>query len=309
MTSRSPLLPVLLPALLPALLLGCYAPSSVQDTAAGAEADPSGGTIWGDDSSSGGSSGAGTASDRGILTDEDFTVFWRWYGNADWEEGTCTEILLRNDGDEVRTWQLALELSAEIGSFSHEDGAFFIVDGTTLLADPVTNTRISAGSSASMSYCAEPRASVLSADVRATRGGGTDDDDDAGSDDEDDGSDDTDTDDSLVLGDVETPLEGVRLYYREGTESQGGRCMELNLTNEGSTSWTIEETTLRFSEPVTLTDYWESLFRVDEETLAVSWPSYLGDLDPGETFRGTACLDPLSEPVSVDVVGYAAIGD
>lgn len=299
MPSRSPLLL--------ALLLGCYAPTSLQDTAASADDEPPGGTFWGDGSSSGGSSGAGGVSDRGILTDEDFTVFWRWYGNAGWEEGTCTEILLRNDGDDVQSWRLALELSAEIRSFSHEDGAFFIVDDTTLLADPVTNTRISAGSSATMSYCAEPRAAVLSADVRATRDDGSDDDDD-GRDDEA-GAGDTDPDDTIVIGDVETPLDGVRLYYREGTESQGGRCIELNLTNEGSTSWTIVETTLRFSEPIAITDYWESLFRVEAETLSVSWPSYLGDLDPGEAFRGTVCLDPLSEPVAVDVVGYAAISD
>ena len=291
MTSRSPLLF--------ALILGCYAPSSAQDSAAGAAEDPSGGTIWGGASGSGGSSGAGTATERGILKDDDFTIFWRWYGDADWEEGTCTEILLRNDGDDVRTWQLALELSAEIGNFSHEDGAFFIVDGTTLLADPVTSTRISSGSSASMSYCAEPRATVLSAAVDSTRDGSS-----SSSDDDDDGS--VDEDDGIVIGDVETSLPGVRMYYLEGSESEGGRCLELNLANEGTGTWTIEETTLRFAEPVALTDYWESLFRVDGETLTVTWPGYLGDLDPGESFRGTVCLDPLSEPESIDVVGYAA---
>ena len=62
-------------------------------------------------------SGGGTASERGVLTDDDFTIFWRWYGNADWDNGTCTEVLLRNDGDAVRTWTLTLGLDAAMKVF------------------------------------------------------------------------------------------------------------------------------------------------------------------------------------------------
>ena len=70
MTSRSPLMPPRSPLMTSpsplalALLLGCYAPSSVQDTAAGAADSPSGGTIWGDagGAGSGSSSGSGSGS-------------------------------------------------------------------------------------------------------------------------------------------------------------------------------------------------------------------------------------------------------
>jgi hypothetical protein len=295
MPSRSPLLL--------ALLCACYSPTSVPDTGAAAGEDPSGGTIWGGGSGSGADgSGGGTASERGVLTDDDFTIFWRWYGNADWDNGTCTEVLLRNDGDAGRTWTLTLGLDAAISDFTHEAGAFFITDGPTLIANPVTSPGIAAGGSVAMSWCAEPRAAILSADVVSTRSS-TDD----GGDDGDDGDSDTDTDtpSSPILWSGETALSDVWFYARTVSE---GTCTELRLRNEGSATWTIEETTLRFPEPVEMTDFWEFPVQVDEETVSVSWPGYLGDLEPGEEFKGTVCFDPVVAPVSVDVAGFQPAG-
>lgn len=293
MTSRSPLLL--------ALLCACYAPTSVPDTGAADGEDPNDGTIWGGGSGgsagSGGSGGAGASSDRGVLQDDDFTIFWRWYGNADWPEGTCTEVLLRNDGERVDTWSLALELDAEIDFFTHESGAFFITDGPTLTANPVTSPTIASGGSVAMSWCAEPRAAILAADAIANRSeGGDDDDDDSTTDDE---------PDSAVLWGAETVLSDVWFYARAVSQ---GECVELRLRNEGTATWTIEETTLRFPEPVVMTDFWEFPVQVDEETVSVTWPGYLGDLDPGEEFKGTVCLDPLVAPSSVDVAGFQPAG-
>ncbi|MEC7946170.1 MAG: hypothetical protein VX265_01300 [Myxococcota bacterium] len=149
--------------LLLALTLGCYTPTPAQESGAGD--DTAGG---GSDAVEGGSGGV-TASARGTFTVDDVTVFWRWYGEAEWREGTCMEILLRNDGADVRTWQLTLDLDAEIERFSFEDGAFFDVDGTRLVAQPVGNARVDADGSVSMRYCAEPRARVTAVDALVVR--------------------------------------------------------------------------------------------------------------------------------------------
>lgn len=117
----------------------------------------------------GGTSGGVTASARGAFTVDEVTLFWRWYGDAEWRDGTCMEILLRNDGTNVRTWQLALDLDAELQRFSYEDGAFFDVEGTRLTVQPVGNARVDANGSVSMRYCAEPRARILAADALVVR--------------------------------------------------------------------------------------------------------------------------------------------
>ncbi len=280
-------------ALAAVLLAACYQPRAEEalDTATAPGAAGGGG-------SSSSSPYGSIGDDRGRLSDGDFTLYWRWYGDVAWTNGTCVELRLRNNGSSVSWRDMELDLDAELTRWVYEDGGFFWPDSDQILVEPTGRGRLTRYESAMAYFCAEPAVRIDDFSIDTVAG--------SGSDDRDDDPDPDDGDDDKVLGDAATGLDGVRLYYRE---VQDGACLELNLLNSGTKSWTITETRMEFPEDVELTDYWEAIFRVEGGDLYALWPGYLGALDPGEQFRGTACFEPLAEPDSVTVTGTVATGD
>lgn len=274
------------------VLVGCYQPREEQtaDTATGGGA-PATGT-----DGSGSTSYGSVGDDGGRLSDGDFTLYWRWYGDADWTSGSCVELRLRNNGSSVSFWEMELDLDAELTQWVYEDGGFFWPDGDRILVEPTGRGQLTRYESHLAYFCAEPAVRIDDFDITTVAGG--DDDDDDRDDDDDDRE-----DDDTMLGDAATGLDGVRLYYRGVQE---GRCLELNLLNDGDTSWDVTETRLQFDDDVELTDYWEALFRVEGGDLYAVWPRYLGALDPGDQFRGTACFEPLDAPASITVTATEA---
>lgn len=92
---------------------------------------------------------------------------------------------------------------------------------------------------------------------------------------------------------------GLELLYAGSGTSNGGDCVGLTLMNLGAQTLSVNLMDITFSGAVNLTNWWNlSAFETSSQALTVLWPSYLADLDYGDTYSGTVCMDPFVAPTS-----------
>lgn len=138
-----------------AMLAGCYL--SPNDPTANSE--ESGLTGSGASNTTYGEVGEG----RGRFDEGPFTIYWRWYDT--WEQGTCVQIDVRNNGDTLSWWDLTLDLDQPLTQWTYESGAFFWPEGDQLLIEPESSGSFSRRATKKFNYCAEPRAAIVGATV------------------------------------------------------------------------------------------------------------------------------------------------
>jgi hypothetical protein len=293
--SRVPSLLVLL------ALVGCYvqpsAPagdtSSAGDVAAG---DGGGVGVPGDDGTWNGGGGAGDgggelspSEDRGRLSAGDYSVYWRWYGYADWPEGACVEVRFKNNGPDIDNWTLTLDLDAAVTRWVYEDGGFLWPEGDSLVVEPLTDSTLSSGSDHWVYFCAEPRVRVtgFSVEAQVTDGGSES------------GGGDTGGDDAGTGGGRSGQLsmnDSLLLIWRPAGVSYGGECTEYTVLNRGSAAVTLGEVTVELDRVGGFTDWWNLLPVLDGTDLLLYYPSSLNPLDAGEAASGTVCMDAAVTP-------------
>lgn len=275
----------LFPVILLTLAQACYLSPRKEDT--GAVTDDGGGI----------STPTGPLDElRGSLVDGDFAVYWRHYDG--WGQGSCVELLLRNQGtSSARISELQLGASDSFTYWADAGGATFWPDGSSITIWP-DSTSLSGGGIRRMYYCAEPAAELVSLSVAATTTGGSGADDGAGDEGDDGGAE--------VNAGSFSQGELV-VTWRELWEDpdHGGTCFEFAAFNEGSTPIDLGVLRFEMSGEYEITHYYGLTPTPLSDSLAILFPDYLGALPPigedlSDQFRGTVCLDPVVLPVSME---------
>lgn len=269
-------------------------------------------TEGGDDAAAGGEEasfglGAGSGESRsGLVEDGDVRLYWSWYGNEDWAEGTCVQMLLKNRGNTVSRWSAELQLDTSITAWTHYDGAFLFPYGDKLLVEPETSGSLAEGESLQLNFCAEPRVEILALDMDGDglSSGSSSSESDADTDADADADADTDADadaDAGPQGSVESADGDVLLEWDPNGTSNGGDCTQLTVTNQGSidyANWWVDVT---FDADFELTDSWNwALIDTTSPTLRLA-PAWDQTLFAGSGYTGTLCLDESAEPTAVAI--------
>jgi hypothetical protein len=288
------------------LLSACY----MQPSDSLLVTDGGDGSTGGEESSFGLEGGAGETK-SGLVEDGDMRLYWAWYGNEGWAEGTCVQMLLKNRGSTVSNWSAELQLNSAITAWTHYDGAFLFPYGDKLLVEPETSGTLSGGASLELSFCAEPRVEILALDMdgdglSTTNDSDADTDADSDSDTDSDADTDADTDadadaDAGPQGSVESADGEVLLEWDPNGTSNGGACTQLTVTNQGSidyANWWVDVT---FDADFELTDSWNwALVDTTSPTLRLA-PAWDQTLFVGSGYTGTLCLDETAEPIAVSI--------
>ena len=73
-----------------------------------------------------GSSSGPVPEGRGIIEDNGFKIYWEHY--EVWEQGACTAIRLKNEGREVRGWEMVVDLSEDVTRWLDAGAFMWLVD-------------------------------------------------------------------------------------------------------------------------------------------------------------------------------------
>jgi len=248
----------------------------------------------GDGGSSGSSSGPVPAG-RDIIEDNGFKIYWEHY--EVWEQGACTRIRLKNEGREVRGWEMTVDLSEDVTSWLDSGGAFMWLVDDQIFVEQEDYSAFDTWESVEMYYCAEP--AVLIDDATVTFREGATDDGWAG-----DGSDAAD-DASTFAGEVSYTTEGgfpvVWSYAAYNVADY--TCMDVDLENGSEVALEVISFTAQMSHTTSYVDY-QGGAPIDESSSLLTFLFDSGSVaEPGARVSGRVCMTPLARPVELlDVV-------
>jgi hypothetical protein len=276
-----------------ALASGCYmaATDTVEESASGVSANT------GSDST--GSSTGVIPEGHGILESSGFKLYWEHYDA--WEQGACTRMRLKNEGGEVRGWEMHVELSEDLIQVFDYGGAYFWLGNSDdeLSIEQSDYSDFDNWESVEMYYCAEPAVDIDAFTITWNEGEARP-------------TDSTPDDDSVDDGDADAEVEGSKVVttasghevewsftsYATGTYA----CTDFAIQNDSDTALDILNVqvqmsgTASFVEPEggevipTVSDTMNFTFNPVEST------------DPGDSVEGRVCTTPATVPIGTPVV-------
>jgi hypothetical protein len=254
----------------------------------------------GGDGGTSGSSPGPVPAGRDIIEDNGFKVYWEHY--EVWEQGACTRIRLKNEGREVRGWEMTVDLSEDVTNWLESGGAFMWLVDDQIVIEQEGYADFDPWESVDMYYCAEP--AVLIDDASVTfREGATDDGWEADDDDDDD-DDDSDAA-STFEGEVPYTTEaGYPVVWSYAAYSVADyTCMDVALTNGAEVALEFISFTAQMSNTTTYVNA-EGGAPIDETSSRLTFLFDGGSVaEPGSQVSGRVCMTPLSRPVELlDVV-------
>ncbi|HCH62074.1 MAG: hypothetical protein CL927_13625 [Deltaproteobacteria bacterium] len=271
--------------------VGCYL-ANPEDTASPVSEDDSVSDING--------SGTGAVPEgRDVFENNDFTIYWEHYDV--WEQGACTRIQLKNEGREVRGWEMVVDLSEDVTSWLDAGGAFMWLVGDQILIEQEDDAGFEPWERASMYYCAEP--AVLIEDVvvtfrEADDGDGWSGDDSSG--------DATDADDAPVFTGSEsfTTEAGYPVVWTYETYMVSDyACMNITLANGADEALSFISFTTQMSNTTEFVEPVGGAPLVDSSSVLTFVFDDGAVADPGASVGGRVCMTPMARPVGLlDVV-------
>jgi|GEM_PF-4678041 len=254
-------------------------------------------------SSSGGESGSATGpvtGERGIIEHDGFKLYWEHYDA--WEQGACTRLRLKNEGGEVRGWEMTVDLSDDITNWIDSGGAFMWLVDDQITVEQEDYSDFDAWESVEMYYCAEPAAEVNDFTITWREGEDRDGGSTGG------GSGD---DDPVDLPSLDGELDYVHAdgrsvtFHYEGYENEGYTCLNFDVENTHDAPLVVRSITTELSNDTEFVYFTGgTVIDTDSDELAFVFDDPT-ELEPGESVSGRACMTLMAEPTSVSRVVFA----
>lgn len=223
---------------------------------------------------------------QGTLGKEELTLSWA--PGDQWEQGGCFDLTLTNAGPELEFWALDLVFSSSISSWLYTDSAATWITSDTGAWIGASDGGLDAGGTQTLSYCSEPAAVPAEiADVELKRAPDPD------------ATPTPDPEDVPVTGSLRA--DSLALLYREDGASKGGTCLEVTVTNLGTTTlegWSLK---VQLDEKTTLTDWWDITPFVSGTQLELYPTAGMNKLASMASAIGHVCMSPLAKPISMSV--------
>lgn len=273
---------------------GCYLANTEQEVAPVQEGDDSAFQIDG-------SSSGPVPEGRGIIEDNGFKIYWEHY--EVWEQGACTAIRLKNEGREVRGWEMVVDLSEDVTRWLDAGGAFMWLVDDQIFVEQEDYSDFDPWERADMFYCAEP--AVLIDDVSVTFRESGDDDERSG----DDSSDDDDDDVAFEGSELFTTEEGYPVLWTYETYSVADyACMNMALENRSDTPLEFVSFTAQMSNTTEFVEPEGGAPLVDRSSVLTFVMDPGAIAEPSGSVEARVCMTPLARPLALlDVVAQSSM--
>lgn len=238
----------------------------------------------------GGDNGSATgpvSGGRDIIEADGFKLYWEHYDA--WEQGACTRLRLKNEGGEVRGWEMNLQLSENVTDWIDSGGAFMWLVDDQLTVEQEDFSDFESWESVEMYFCAEPAVEIDDFQITWREG-------------EDRGPDVDETEEEEELPSVSGTLEfdqgdghSAALTY-ESYVNGGYTCLNFDVENTSEGPAAIFGFDLQLSNRTDFVYASEGIVVEDSsDTL-----SFIFDdrsvLEVGEKTEGRVCMTAMAEP-------------
>ena len=238
-------------------------------------------SITGDETASGGTGSNWPQSPT--LSYGQFTLYQS--PGADWENGGCVQLMLRNTGAAVDHWALQVRLEAPLTEISSTWGAVIQASGAELLDVFPSNPsqQLAEDGTASFGFCGKPP-TYLAAIVSATGEAVTVE----------------QPQNTFGSGSIDDPAKGVTLRYSAPVSAGDGvGCLDLTFQNTGNADLAVTRFVVGlFADCELVNDSWHGdLQKSGTAELTFEWPADFGPtMKKGSEYKTNVCLKPAQKP-------------